>query len=83
MKIALLLMTLLILPVAAATADALPDQFELVAVKFTGVESVSTSELVKTLAAQTPPIWKVWLPALVLSAQDLEEDHRSVRFGIG
>ena len=79
MKIALLLMTLLILPVAAATADAVPDQFELVAVKFTGVESVSKSELAKTLAAQTPPIWKVWLPAPVLSAQDLEEDRLRIQ----
>jgi outer membrane protein assembly factor BamA len=79
MKIALLLMTLLILPVAAATADAVPDQFELVAVKFTGVESVSTSELAKTLAAQTPPIWKVWLPSPVLSAEDLEEDRLRIQ----
>ena len=79
MKITLLLMTLLILPVAAATADAVPDQFELVAVNFTGVESVSKSELAKTLAAQTPPIWKVWLPAPVLSAQDLEEDRLRIQ----
>ena len=79
MKIALLLMTLLILPVAAATADAVPDQFELVAVKFTGVESVSKSELAKTLAAQTPPIWKVWLPSPVLSAEDLEEDRLRIQ----
>ena len=79
MKIALLLMTLLILPVAAATADAVPDQFELVAVIFTGIESVSKSELAKTLAAQTPPIWKVWLPAPVLSAQDLEEDRLRIQ----
>ena len=79
MKIALLLMTLLILPVAVATADAVPDQFDLVAVNFTGVESVSKSELAKTLAAQTPPIWKVWLPAPVLSAQDLEEDRLRIQ----
>ena len=79
MKIALLLMTLLILPVVAATADAVPDQFELVAVKFTGVESVSTSELAKTLVAQTPPNWKLWLPAPVLSAQDLEEDRLRIQ----
>jgi outer membrane protein assembly complex protein YaeT len=79
MKIALLLITLLILPVTAATADTVPDQFELVAVKFTGVESVSESELAKTLAAQTPPIWKVWLPSPVLSAEDLEEDRRRIQ----
>ena len=79
MKIALLLMTLLFLPVAASTADAVPHQFELVAVNFTGVESVSESELAKTLAAQTPPLWKVWLPAPVLSAEDLEEDRLRIQ----
>lgn len=79
MKIALLLMTLLILPAAAATADTVPNQFELVAVKFTGVESVSESELAKTLAAQTPPIWKVWQPSPVLSAEDLEEDRLRIQ----
>ncbi|MEN8688555.1 MAG: BamA/TamA family outer membrane protein [Desulfobacterales bacterium] len=79
MKIALLLMTLLILPAAAATADTIPDQFDLVAVKFTGVESVSESELAKTLAAQMPPIWKVWLPSPVLSAEDLEEDRLRIQ----
>ena len=79
MKIALLLMTLLILPVFAAAADAVPDQFELVAVKFKGVENVSESELAKTLSAQTPPIWKVWLPSPVLSAEDLEEDRLRIQ----
>ncbi|MGW8187942.1 MAG: autotransporter assembly complex protein TamA, partial [Desulfobacterales bacterium] len=79
MKIALLMMTLLILPVAAATADEVPDQFELVAVKFTGVESVSKSELAATLSARTPPIWKVWLPSPVLSDEDLEEDRLRIR----
>ena len=79
MKITLMLMTLLILPVAAAAADAVPDQFDLIAVNFTGVKSVSKSELAKTLAAQTPPVWKVWLPAPVLSAQDLEEDRLRIQ----
>lgn len=79
MKIALLLMTLLTLPVGVATADAVPDQFDLVAVNFTGVESVSKSELAKTLAAQTPPFWKVWRSSPVLSAQDLEDDRLRIQ----
>ncbi len=79
MKIALLLMILLILPVFAAAADAVPDRFELVAVKFTGVENVSKSELAQTLAARTPPLWKIWLPAPVLSAEDIEEDRLRIQ----
>lgn len=79
MKIALLLMTLLTLPVAVAASDAVPDRFGLIAVNFTGVESVSKSDLAKTLAAQTPPVWKVWRPAPVLSAQDLEEDRLRIQ----
>ncbi|MFZ0611804.1 MAG: BamA/TamA family outer membrane protein [Desulfobacterales bacterium] len=77
-KIFLLWVSLLVLPVVAA-ADAVPDRFELAAVTFTGVESVSRSALERTLAAQTPPVWKVWAADPVLSAQDLEDDRLRIQ----
>ncbi len=78
MKIFLLWVSLLVLP-AVAAADAVPDRFELAAVTFTGVNSVSRSALARTLAAQVPPIWKVWAPDLVLSAQDIEDDLQRIQ----
>ncbi|MFZ0725686.1 MAG: POTRA domain-containing protein, partial [Desulfobacterales bacterium] len=72
-KIFLLGVSLLIMP-AVAAAVAAPERFELAAVTFTGVNSVSRSVLARTLAAQAPPVWKVWAPDPVLNAQDLEED---------
>ncbi len=79
MNILLPLMTLLMLPAVAAAADVVPDQFKLAAVNFIGVESVATTELARTLAAQTPPVWKIWRPEPVLGAQDLEDDRLRIR----
>jgi outer membrane protein assembly complex protein YaeT len=76
MKIILALMMVMLLPAAAAAADeAIPEQFELSAVKFDGLESVSKSDLARTLAARMPPFWKFWLPRPVLSDRDIEEDR--------
>ena len=77
-KIFLLWVTLLVLP-AAVAAEVVPDQFELVQVTFTGVESVPKSELARALTAQTPPFWKVWQSSPVLSAQDLEDDRLRIQ----
>ena len=78
MKIFLLWVTLLVLP-AVAAVEVAPDQFELVEVTFTGVESVPKSELARTLIAQTPPFWKFWRSSPVLSAQDLEDDRLRIQ----
>ncbi|MFZ0133607.1 MAG: BamA/TamA family outer membrane protein [Desulfobacterales bacterium] len=77
-KIFLLGVSLLIMP-AVAAAVAAPERFELTAVTFTGVNSVSRSALARTLAAQAPPVWKVWAPDPVLNAQDLDEDRLRIQ----
>lgn len=79
MKKLLLLTTVLMLAASAGIGAPIPERFKLTEVRFIGVKSVSKSELTKTLAARTPPRWRVWQAAPILIREDLEDDRLRIQ----